>query len=737
MKKVESIADIPEVMAYLKRVNAEVRSMRGAAIQERDGKYFRDLATIKFSKEGEIKCSTAEHSPSDAEVAAIKSAILSTEWPEIQPLVDIINPPDLIKNADPEDVFKFRGIDGKITMVQVLINKPDGSKNYVPYTYWDDDKWRPCEPDAGLPLYNADRIRDNTTVFIHEGAKAARFCQQLVDQETTHSKKAFTEHPWSMELCGAAHLGWVGGALSPYRTEWSMLAKAGVKRAYIVADNDDAGRSAVPTISQLIRIPAFTIQFTDEFPRSFDMADKFPEHMFSDTENGRFYIGPTFRECTHPATWATDLVASPTGKGRPISVLRPAFRNEWAYVEEADFFVHRTMPEIVRQDTILNKMLAPFSHVADTTRLIVKEYQGRSTRVCYRPDVDGLLVTSQGSSAINLHVPTTITGQEGSAKPFLEFIDYLIVNPKERKEVLRWVATLIARPDVRMGYGVLLISEKQGVGKTTLALILAKLVGEQNVSWPTEKAITSEFNDWAAQKRLAVVSEIYSGSSWKAYNMLKAIITDPTVTVNQKYMRPYQVENWCHVFASSNSMRALKMENDDRRWLYPEVTEVAWSGQKFREFRKWLDGGGIKIIKHWAKNEFSDYVKPSEKAPMTDRKKELIEGSRSEAQTEAVAVAERIRDESQPMCLLMKDVVNWCRLQAQGKVFDTDYELRRSMTETGVFAWPQRIKVAGRLQYVIINEALRDIAQRTEEESRTAAIRSHVVKCSDILEEGM
>jgi hypothetical protein len=407
----------------------------------------------------------------------------------------------------------------------------------------------------------------------------------------------------------------------------------------------------------------------------------------------------------------------------------------WAYVEEADSFVCTQMPEIMRSEAILNKMLASFSHVTDTCRLIVKAYQGRSTRVCYRPDVAGLKVTFRGSSAINLHVPTNIRSTPGDPKPWLDFMDYLFVKESERHEVLRWCATLIARPDVRMSYGVLLISERQGVGKTTLgAGILAPLVAIQNVGFPGENDITAAFNEWVAHKRLAIVNEIYSGSSWKAYHALKGVITDKDITVNQKYMRQYVIENWCHILASSNSMRALKMENDDRRWLYPEITENPWPKDKFLSFRNWLNAGGLSIIKHWAEG-WGNYVDISERAPMTERKREMIEGSRSEAQEEAAAIAESLKEMDRPAGVLVKDVVGFARARAQGKVYDTDYELRKAMTDCGIAAWPERVKVHGRLQYVVVNLALLDLAQRAEDPK--SVIRDHIIKCNEIIDSEM
>lgn len=728
--KVSSLNDITSVAAYLARVGAEPRSLKSAVVREVKGSYWKDLAIIRFNPDGTITCTTDEHAPTDAEAAAIVADWATIIWPDLKLLDRIIKPPKVISQARPEDVFEFRNADKKIVMVQVRVNRR-GEKAYVPFTYWSDDMWRSCEPDGALPLFNAEKLEESSTVFVHEGAKAARHVQWMVEGETAEARQALAAHPWGRELSAAVHLGWIGGALSPQRTDWTTLHKSGIKRVYIVADNDEPGRAAVPKIAQQLRIPTFTLQFTDEFPASFDLADKFPDTMFGDET--KFYIGPSFRDCLHPATWATDLIQ--LGKGRPTALLRDSFVGMWSYVEEADLFVCNHMPEILRTEAVLNKMLAPFSHVSDTCRLIVKAYQGRSARLCYRPDHDGLVVTSRGSSAINLHVKSSIKAVSGDITPWENFLSYMFPNERELHQVKRWLATLIARPDVRMGYGLLLISESQGIGKTTLGShVLAPLVGVWNVGFPSENDINSDFNDWVAHKRLAVISEIYSGSSWKAYHALKSVVTDRELTVNQKYMRQYVIENWCHVLACSNSMRALKMEHDDRRWFYPEVSEVPWHRAKFAEFRRWIEGGGLSIIKHWAE-QWGDYVAPNERAPMTERKKEMIEGSRSESQREAAALAEAVAARDEPVAIVLKDVAQWCRNQAQGRVFDTDYELKRAMTEVGLTAYGRRIKVGPRMEYVLANHKLAEIIREQEDVKVQAdLLRKHVRRCSEIME---
>lgn len=702
--KIKSLNDIAAIAKYLSRIGAEPRSLRSAVVREFMGDYWVDLAVITFEQNGKVKAPD-NYAPTELEKAAIEAECSAASWPQYVTIPKLINLPDEIKNADPSKVFVFKNFKGLITMLHLRVERKNGEKNYLPYTYWDDGQWRRAEPEGQLPLWGLEQLSESkyTTVFIHEGAKAARAMREMVEGKTAELRKKLQDHPWGEELSHAAHVGWIGGALNPYRTDWSVLMQAGVKRAYIVSDNDAPGISAVKSISFNLRIPTFHVQFTSEWPQSFDLADDFPETMFKEVEGKRYYVGPSFRSCVHPATWATDQIPNP--KGKPSNRLRDNFKDMWSYVEEADLFVCTEMPEIIRSESIMNKMLAAFSHTNETSKLIVQAYNGRSAKLCYRPDIKGKVVTDVTTSAINLHTPTHVKSKAGNPEPFIDFMRYMFPNESELKEVLRWCATLIARPDTRMEYGLLLVSERQGVGKTTLgASILGPLVGMQNVGFPTENQIVqSEFNGWLANKRLIVINEIYSGHSWKAYNKLKSAITDREVEVNEKYQRPYMIENWCHVFACSNSMRALKIEEDDRRWYYPEVTEEKWSHSKFEKFHNWLKSGGLNIIKAWAEG-YGNYVVKGQPAPMTERKKELIAASRTEGQQEAAILAEALQRSNQPVVLAMKDIVEWVRSAIQGRLYDTDLELRKAMKEVGAIWYDDRFLISGRLQLATMND---------------------------------
>ena len=61
--KVKSLSEISSVRDYHNRVGAEPRSMKTAVVREQHGAYWKDLAVIRFNKDGDINCSSIEHSP--------------------------------------------------------------------------------------------------------------------------------------------------------------------------------------------------------------------------------------------------------------------------------------------------------------------------------------------------------------------------------------------------------------------------------------------------------------------------------------------------------------------------------------------------------------------------------------------------------------------------------------------------------------------------------------------------
>lgn len=729
---INSMTDIASIAAYLGRIGAEPRSLRVAVVKEQQGPYWKDIATIRMNKDGSVDAPD-DFAPTESEAAIIRQDILAADWPTSITLGPGYALPPELKAVDHDSLFMLNDPQGRLIMIQQRIDdRKTGDKAYIPWTMWSDNVWRKAEPEGALPLFGLDKVGDNTTVFIHEGAKAARFVHRLVNPSSPEEKSARDAHPWGRELSGAAHVGWIAGALSPARTDWSILAKMGVKRAYIVADNDGPGKAAIPAISMRLRgMTTFSVEFSELWPISFDLADPFPPKMFKKIGAAKNYTGPSFRDTLHPATWATDMIPNPSGKGKPIPVLRKEFSDLWVWIEETDMFMCKEHPEINHAMAQFNAMVGAFSHVTATGQMLHKNYKGRTAKMCYRPDITARMVTDRSTSAINLHSPTTIRPIDGDVQPWMDFLNYLLPIESERTQLMRWCATLIARPEVRMLYGVLLVSERQGMGKSTLGeRILAPLVGMQNAGFPGERDIVeSTFNGWVANKRLVVVGEIYTGQSFKAYNILKSYLTDKNINVNEKFQRPYTVENWTHILACSNSRKALRIEDTDRRWFYPKLNESPWSRAQWGTFFEWLGSGGLGIIMKWAQ-DFGDYVMTGEHAPMTDDKRALINESKGDVINNWIDIMSAVESESEKVVFALNDVREYMKC-SHGKIYETALQFKKEALMRGWVTTDIRVNFEGAMSYVVASpEMANDIVGKDRAEA-VACLKLNLKKIGD------
>jgi hypothetical protein len=685
-----SLNDIPAVRDYLRRIGAEPRSMLTAVVREREDKYWRDVAVIRLDKTTGTITITAdgddgEVAPTESEKRRIEDAVIGLQWPALQPLQAIINPPDQMRNAAPDDVFEFRSENGTIQMVQVRVEK-DGEKAYLPWTYWSDGQWRQMEPDGLLPLWGASQFKKNSILFLHEGAKAARAVTEMVNRGESH--------PWFQHMAHAAHCGWIGGAHSPHRTDWSVIRRAGITLVYIVADNDPEGHSAVPKISKLLReypIPVIAVRFDDRFPAGFDLADPFPAD------------GPTFDDCCHPATWATRIGAVPPAQGtrqpRPPLILRKEFEREWFMVAgEGDaIFINRFDRSRLYTEKAFNTAVRPLSDSARTSDLFKQHaYAQQVKAIAYEPGDKQGVISVEGVRSINTWTAPRIRPAEGDARPWLDFMEHLFPQADDRLNVMKLCATLIARPSHRMLYGLLLCSTKHGVGKTTLCEILRVLVGEKNCRSPSATdVVDSQFNSWIVRKRLVFVNEIYAGESWTAYNKIKSYITDQTLEANEKMIRSYSVRNWAHFILCSNSEVPLSLADDDRRFLVPEVTELARPHQRWVEFYSWLESGGYAVIAGWAERFVAEHgaVEVGEHAPDSARKRSLIEDSRSHEEQLVRSIADAAKERGGQVVLVENEIARW--LEDKGGRRFKPSTVRTWLRKAGLCVSDNRVKVRG------------------------------------------
>jgi hypothetical protein len=356
-------------------------------------------------------------------------------------------------------------------------------------------------------------------------------------------------------------------------------------------------------------------------------------------------------------------------------------------------FIHRRFPDRHYLVDEFNKLIREFSDTKNTADLLINSHHAKIDSMVYRPFLrkkgpqEAEIIVEGGQKKINTYRPSDIEPIAGDPAPFTEFLEYLIPEEFDRMETWRWTATVIMGH--KPHYAVLLVSDAQGVGKSTLGeRIMRPIVGAANTSMPSETMVVdSVFNYWAAHKQLVIIHEIYSGHNWKSYDKLKSVITEKALPIHKKYLAPYDLENYVNILALSNSHDAIRLTVNDRRWLVPRVTEEKQPESYWRGLNKWLiEERGLEIVR-WHAEEWSktnDLIVKGQDAPWTTVKRAMIIGQYSAGASLVHRLFEIIKDilsSSDAMSAQKREEWKRTNQLRDGTAFTTDEDLIKFVRE--------------------------------------------------------
>lgn len=649
---IDTLTDLPAVAAYLGRVGAKPVNFKTAKVEEVVNGYPKPLGTLTFDEQGTVTPHRDAEPPTPEEQAAIQRAFLGVSFPKPTTLTGIANgPPDC--DLKDRNTFVCHDFAGRIEMVQRRYDNRDGTKGFLSYTPFSDGVWRLMEPDK-LPFFGLPGWETASTLYLHEGAGAAARIKRLLSGEERGNC------PWLEDLRWGHHVGWLGGVFALDKSKWPELASKGWKHVVIVSDNDANGLRAAAQI-----VPEFTckvsiLRFGQEFGESFDLGNDFPARLFA----GGRWRGPSLRDCLHPADQATDRVEVQKEDGtgtRFVSVLRQTFIEQYHIVTETQQVFHKDRASYGQTWKQFNEDVRWRSHEKDTYALLLNHSEAVCQSITYDPASEPGVKMERGQVRWNQYERPRLKPIAGDPQPFFDYIAYLVPEASDQRSLLRWLATVIGSPEIRVRFSLLLISKQQGVGKSTLGSILKLTLGETNVSFPSEKSVAdSAFNGWALGVRAIIVNEIYSNGRSTVYDKLKPYVTDTDIQVNRKNLPEINVNNCAVIVACSNSDKALYIPDDDRRWLIPKLTDKIMPESWWAEFYSWLEGDGAGIILHWAQTfPDADRVRTSERAPASSAKAAIINANKSAGRLLAKDFAEAFVDLGERAIVRVSDLQGW------------------------------------------------------------------------------
>ncbi len=161
----------------------------------------------------------------------------------------------------------------------------------------------------------------------------------------------------------------------------------------------------------------------------------------------------------------------------------------------------------------------------------------------------------------------------------------------------------------------------------------------------------------------------------------------------------YQVSNHAHFILCSNSSTPLVVDENDRRLFVPEITEKIKDEDWWRGFHRWLRAGGYEAIRAWAEFivETHGPVADGARAPSTERKKQLIEDSRSNIEQKVRSLAKLAL--SNDAVLVEGDVTEWLSNDSKSV---PKAKIRKWLEAAGMSLCPQRFTVDKSSQHILL-----------------------------------
>lgn len=167
--------------------------------------------------------------------------------------------------------------------------------------------------------------------------------------------------------------------------------------------------------------------------------------------------------------------------------------------------------------------------------------------------------------------------------------------------LIRFLAWCVQNPDKPAEVVVVLVSRKQGTGKSTLLRVMRKIFGAHGALIDDKERLFGRFNDFLETVCFIAAEEILWAGDHKTADRLKSMLTAETIQIERKFGGVHQILNRLHMMMASNYDHAVSAGVGERRDVVYKTSDThACDKSWFEPLYKDLDSGGIE--------EFLDFL---------------------------------------------------------------------------------------------------------------------------------
>lgn len=225
-----------------------------------------------------------------------------------------------------------------------------------------------------------------------------------------------------------------------------------------------------------------------------------------------------------------------------------------------------------------------------------------------------------------------------SVKLFMQLLKFIFSTSTDEdlNWFMHWMAEGLRNPSVKMRTAVVIWSNMEGNGKSTIGNLLSKLYGRY-ASNITSAILKSQYNSFIRNK-LFIMSDELTGEEvdnvkdTKRYmDQLKNLITQDEVVINAKYISEYTVKDYAKYFFTSNNINMISISELSRRFFIIHAPEEKMPQSFYTDFYNivFSDEGLREIMTFLLNYEVDKIIALNSDAPVTEAKQEIVVNSRT------------------------------------------------------------------------------------------------------------
>jgi hypothetical protein len=162
--------------------------------------------------------------------------------------------------------------------------------------------------------------------------------------------------------------------------------------------------------------------------------------------------------------------------------------------------------------------------------------------------------------------------------------------------IMRWSAWAVQHPGERAEVSLVFRGDK-GSGKGTFAHTMRRLFGQHGLHISNSKHLVGAFNAHLRNCLFLFADEAFWAGDKQGESVLKALITEPVLMIEQKGVDATQWRNRVHLIMAANAEWVVPASHDERRYAMFNVSNKRLQNETyFNKLYDELENGGLEAM---------------------------------------------------------------------------------------------------------------------------------------------